>query len=136
MSEAILNLDDARTRTKLMNRINAMRGRWRFNVCRYRPRRSDRQNRFYWPCFVQPFAGWLLENGHDDATEEMAHEFFKNRYLKRPIINKETGELLGEYVESTTKLDTAEFNAYLDQCAKFLAEFCEIVVPEPSEYHE
>ena len=132
----VVDMDDPRIRAAMMNRIKDMRGRWRFDVCRYRPRRSDRQNRYYWPCFVQPFAQYLMEQGHEGVNEDIAHEFLKARYLKRPIVNKATGELMGEYVESTTELDTGEFNEYLDNCAQFLAERCEIVVPDPSDYHE
>lgn len=133
--ERIINFDDPKARAKVANGIQRMRGRWRLTFVRYRPRRSDRQNAYYWPCFVQPFADWLRDHGHH-ANEQMAHEMLKAKFLKRDVIDHETGEVIGEVVQSTTALDTSEFNIYLDQCAQFLAEFCDIVVPEPSEYRE
>lgn len=133
--ERIIDFNDPRQRVKVANGIQKMRGRWRLTLVKYRPRRSDRQNRFYWPVMVEPFTEWLRDQGHE-ADQQMAHELLKSRYLSRPVVNHDTGEQVGTYVESTTKLDTSEFNQYLDQCAAFLAEFCNIVVPEPDEYRE
>lgn len=136
MPEAIIDMSDARERSRLLNQaLNPLRGRWRFAWKRYRPRRSDRQNRYYWPCFVQPFAAWMRQQGND-VTDEQAHDILKHRFL-RVTIAHDAGEFgVHEYTRSTTELDTGEFNEYLDRCAAWLAEFCGIVVPSPDEYRE
>lgn len=133
MSEAILNFDDPKVRARVANRIREMRGRYRFNVVKYRPRRSDRQNRYYWPCFVHEF-GELLRSAGNEMTDEQAHEILKHKFLRREAIDETTGEVM-TYTESTTRLDTSEFNTYLDQCAAWLAELG-VIVPDAAEYRE
>lgn len=110
-------------------------GLWRIEICQHRQRRTDRQNRYYWPCFVAPFAKWLTENWGENYTAEQAHEILKARFLTVEKVDPNTGELF-TFIRSTTDLDTVEFNRYLDQCGEFLATYCGFVVPEPSEYHE
>jgi hypothetical protein len=51
------------------------------------------------------------------VSAEEAHEFLKAKFLVRRITNHETGEAL-ERVASTTELDTAQFNEYLDNVAR------------------
>lgn len=109
--------------------------RWRVTLVEYRPRRSDRQNRYYWPCFCEPFAAKLTEAAGERVTAEEAHEQLKKMFLLRPLIDKKTGVLLAEVTGSSAKLNTSEFNEYLDQCAGFLARIG-IVVPQPSVYRE
>lgn len=130
--KGIVNLDDAVSRAKLINSIRLLHGQHRVEIIKHYPRRTDRQNRYYWPCFVTPFSDWLSDQGDDP---EAAHEILKRRFLTKHITNKDTGESV-EWVGSTTKLTTVEFNEYLDKCAQFLAEFCGIEVPEPNIYHE
>jgi hypothetical protein len=110
------------------------KGAIRIEIMEHRPRRTDRQNRYYWPCFVQPFAEFLNEQG-EQIDDEAAHELIKAKFLRKSIINKKTGEIM-EYVGSTTKLNTREFNEFLDQVAYWLADMFGIIVPEPNVYHE
>ena len=128
----IANLDDAKLRSKIVNSINSKRGMWRIAVTRYRPRRSDRQNRYYWPCFVQPLGEFLRDQG-EPYTDNQAHAILKQMFLRQTV------EINGERVDitrSTADLDTAEFNAYLDQCAAWLADSLGIIVPDPQDYYE
>jgi hypothetical protein len=115
--------------------LKGCRGKWRITAVRWRQRRTDRQNRYYWPAFVTPFLAYLNEENGESHTKLSAHEILKGRFLRSTFIHKETGEAF-DFTRSTTDLSTGEFNNYLDQCAAFLAEYCGIIVPEPSEYHE
>ena len=115
--------------------MQGMRGVRRISIMQFRPRRSDRQNRYYWPCFVNELGKYLREQGQP-ITDEEAHELLKVKFLRRPVYSPSTGELLGYAIRSTTDLTTAEFNSYLDHCAAWLLDMFGIVVPDPSEYHE
>jgi hypothetical protein len=132
MPELIADLNDARKRTAIARRINDLRGVYRIEVTRYRPRRSDRQNRYMWPCMVQPFAQFLRDQG-EEYTDQQAHELLKAKFLRKTVEIK--GERL-DVVGSTTELDTSQFNEYLDKVAAWLADMFDIIVPEPSEYRE
>lgn len=135
MQERVVDFDNPRERAKVASGVQQLRGRWRLTFVRYRPRRSDRQNRYYHPAFVDPYKAMLCDVSGELITHDMAHEDLKRRFLMKPVIDKETGVLMGEVVGSTTKLSTVEFNEYLDRCAEFLATLG-IIVPDPSEYRE
>lgn len=134
MTEQIFNLDDPREKRMLLETIRVLAGTFRFSWCRHRKRRSDRQNRYYWPCFVQPFADYMREQD-GNYTAEMAHETFKLMFLATTIIDKKTGHRL-THVRSTTELNTLEFNEYLDNVAKLLADDFGFVVADPDLYRE
>ena len=133
--ERVIDFDKPTERARVAAGVQKLRGRWRLMFVRFRPRRSDRQNRYYWPCFVDPYARLLTEYAGETILPDEAHDDLKRRFLLRRVANRETGEVIIETARSTTKLTTVEFNHYLDQCAAFLASIG-IVVPEPSEYHE
>lgn len=131
----VVDFANPREKSAFIDGARKMDGRWRVEFVRYRPRRSDRQNRYYWPCFVEPFADWLTIEWAAPTSPEQAHEILKARFLKQAITNPDTGEMF-ELVRSTTELDTGEFNLYLDNVANFLAETCGFQVPEPDTYRE
>lgn len=134
MTEMTVDMSNAKQAAMFLNGLRRLRGVYRFEFVKFRPRRSDRQNRYYWPCFVKPFADFLRDQG-ETTTDDEAHELLKYKFLRRSKVNPTTGEVI-EYVASTTSLDTAEFNEYLDQCAAWLADMFGIIVPEPEAYHE
>lgn len=133
-TEHVVNLSDPKDKRLILESIRALQGPHRISWCKHRPRRSDRQNRYYWPCFVQPFADYLRQS-KPLFTDEMAHAVLKEMFLKVTVMDENTGREL-EYTRSTTELNTEEFNHYLDEVAKFLAEDCGFVVPEPDQYRE
>ncbi len=135
MTEMIVNLDEPREKQMLLQTIRAMNGRKRFSWCEHRARRSDRQNRYLWPCFVQPFGDYLRGHGNEHFTDEMAHAVLKEMFLKTTVIDAETGQEF-TYTRSSTELNTVEFNEYLDKIAAFLVTECGFVVPEPNLYRE
>ena len=134
MSEAILNMSDTAKKYAMLNRLRRLEGPYRITVVQYRPRRSDRQNRYYWPCFVGPFADFLRDQGQQ-VSDDHAHDLIKRKFLHREA-TRDTGEVIGAYTESTTQLDTAEFNEFLDRVAYWLHDMFGIVVPDPDDYHE
>lgn len=113
--------------------LRSLDGKWRFTFCRFRKRRTNRQNRYYWPCFVMPLAAFLREQ--EEFTDIDAHELLKHKFLRATKINPKTGEPY-DYTRRSRDLSTAEFNDYLDRCAAWLADTFDIVVPSPDEYHE
>lgn len=135
MTELIVNLSDAKEKRNLLETVRTLEGPHRVNICKHRPRRSDRQNRYYWPCFVQPFAEFLRAQG-EFVTDDEAHILMKSKFLRRDVINPVTGEIVGETLKSSADLDRDEFNAYLEACAMWLATMFDIKVPTPDIYRE
>lgn len=127
-TEIIIDFDNPRERQLLLEQIRSLHGMHRICVLQYRPRRSDRQNRFYWPCFVQPLHDYLRAQGWE-GTEDDAHELMKAKFLRASYVDTNTGESF-EYVRSSASLTVEEFTDYLERCAAWLAEMFGIVVPE------
>ena len=135
MAERVVDMSIPKDAAAFINALRKLRGRYRFDIRKHRARRSDRQNRYYWPCFVHVLGGYLRDQG-ETTTDNEAHEILKHKFLQMSVMaDHATGEMV-EYTRSTTELDTSEFNEYLDRCAHWLSDFFGIIVPEPSEYRE
>jgi len=87
-------------------------------VKKYVPKRSDRQNAFYWGVVIKEICA---ETGQPQAQ---AHAGLKQMFLKVHHEKLPT-------VRSTTDLTTAEFKIYIDQCVLWAAEWLHIAIPEP-----
>lgn len=133
--EAIIDLTPQSNRDQLIARIDMLRGLHRVCIVKHRPRRSDRQLRYYFPCFCEPFANWITEEWGEPCSKLDAHEWFKLTFNAVERRDPVTGKVI-RIPQSTAKLTTVQFNQYLDNIANFLASYCGIVVPEPSVYHE
>jgi len=133
MQEVLINFDDPAEKRVLWDFLKTCKGRWRITACRYRRRRSDVQNRYYWGVVVRLFGDFLRDQG-EQYTDEDAHEVLKAAFLRKSIVNQETGEIICETVGSTAKLTTGEFIEYLDKCVAWLADMFHIVVPDPNQY--
>lgn len=131
----VLNMDSLHNKRRLMDKIGRMSGLWEFEMRPRKKKRSLNANAYYWAAFIPGWLEWLRENtGEAWITAEQAHEILKKHVLgPKEIVSKTTGEAM-EVAPDTHDMDTAEFAQYLDRAAKFLAEFCGIVVT-PSEMY-
>ena len=139
----IIDLADPRNARVALDALRSFlfglhKGVVRIEVMEQRRRRSDRQNRFYWPCIVQPLADFLRAQAdapvNESEADDMAHNMLKAQFLAHTVY---VGTRKVRYVGSTTALSTAEFNDYLDRCIGWLLEIGVLrEAPEPSVYHE
>lgn len=135
MNNIVLDLSNPQVKAQLGAYVRQLQGSYRVTIVRERKRRSDLQNRYYWGVVVNLFAEWLRENGHEvDEENEKAHRMLAGRFLKFDELDLKTGEVIGDYIKSTSDLSTTEFIAYIEQCAQWMAEFCEVVVPAPDPF--
>jgi hypothetical protein len=94
--------------------------------------RSTQQNRYYFGSVIPAVKEGLKEIGYREiTTTEQTHELMKFMFLKKQIVNENTGEVL-ETIGSTTKLSTTEFNEYIDRISQFAAEFLGVEIMPPS----
>ena len=132
MLDIVIDFNNENERAILYSKMRGLRGKNRITIAKYRRKRSDRQNAFYWPCFVAPFGEFLREQG-ENVTDDDAHEMLKMKFLRVAVQDAKAGQL--ERTRSTTTLDTQEFNDYLDRASHWLNEMFGIVTPEPDVYH-
>ena len=91
-----------------------------------RKKRSFCQNRLLWLWY-----GCISEDTGYSPNE--LHEYFKKEYLP-----PEFRTLFGKTVEierSTTKLDTAQFTAYLDRIKSFASTELDVELPNPDDLY-
>lgn len=93
-------------------------------ITEYRRNRTDRQNRYYWGVIVKMLSEYF---GYDKDEETELHEGLKQKFL---LVK---GKHL-EYVRSTRKLTTVEFNNYIDQIIRWAAKSYSVVLPDPDSW--
>lgn len=120
----ILRFDSPQLYNKAVAAVNG--GRFELVLRKEKAKRSDQANRYYWAVVVEiitaEFYGMATA-----ADKERVHEGLRRMFLLR---HDDKTNL--DYVESTTRLSTAEFQEYLTQCRHWAAEQG-INVPEPNE---
>lgn len=133
---AILDLSDPKQRKMLINHINSLDGKHWVEITRCRRQRSLNQNAYLWGVVYPAVAAGLEEAWGESLAVEEVHDWLKNRFNSRLIVNRNTGEVLGRRPASTADLDTGEFGEYLDKVIRFAAEQLGVVVPSPDDLRE
>ena len=102
-------------------------------ITKYRKPRSLSQNAYLHGVLIPCFREALNGVGYDEVKDDVqAKEILKQMFLKRSVINKETGEVL-EYVQNTSDLTTEEMGKFYEEVWKFCAENLNYVIPSPGQ---
>ena len=107
-------------------------GDYIFTVTPNRKTRSNQQNAYLWGVVYPAVLLGLKDAGWEITHEEQVHEYCKQAFAAREVINKDTGEVLS-LPSSTARMQTAEFNAYVDKIKAFALEYLNVTIPEPNE---
>lgn len=97
-----------------------------------RKTRSNQQNAYLWGIVYPSVLFGLQDAGWEITDEEQVHEYCKQAFAAREVINKDTGEVVS-LPSSTARMQTAEFNVYVDKIKAFALEYLNITIPEPNE---
>ena len=107
-------------------------GDYIFTVTPNRKTRSNQQNAYLWGVVYPAVLFGLQDAGWEITHEEQVHEYCKQAFAAREVINKDTGEVLS-LPSSTARMQTAEFNVYVDKIKAFAFEYLNVTIPEPNE---
>ena len=130
-----LNLDDLTAKRLLMSRISIMHGLWDVTLKQRKKLRTLDQSAYYFAAVVSPFCDWLREEwGEPGITKDQAHEMLKQAMLA--VQEKEIDGKVFKLPSTTTTLTTAEFSEYVENCARWLATFANIVVIPSELFYE
>lgn len=101
--------------------IRTLRGK-RVNVTirKWKCTRSNNQNNYYFGVVCKVLGDYF------GYTEEEMHDALKYKFLRKGACDIET-------VQSTTKLNTAEFEEYLENVRRWAAIEYNVIVPLPNE---
>src|ERR1035437_4432817 len=134
MTEHIVNLSDVNQKNLILTHIRSLEGPHRISIVKERKRRSDGQNGYFHGVVIPIFAEWCREQGNDWSDED-AKEYLKRRFLTKTWTNEKTGEIF-ETTGETSKLNTVEFNYFIEQCCALIAELCGIAVPPLDPFYK
>lgn len=107
-------------------------GNYVITITPNRKTRSNQQNAYLWGIVYPAVLFGLQDAGWEITNEEQVHEYCKQAFAAREVINKDTGEVL-RLPNSTARMQTAEFNVYVDKIKAFALEYLNITIPEPNE---
>ena len=95
--------------------------------------RSNPQNSYLWGVvYVYALKG-MQDLGNEGLSIELIHAFFKDKFIERwrDIVIPTTGEVFK--VKTTTDLTTTEMIDYIEEIARWCAEYLSITIPEPNQ---
>ena len=95
--------------------------------------RTNRQNSYLHALFTI-FSKELAElTGESSYTKDLVKAMAKAKFLLIPITDKKTGEIIGEAVQETHKLNKEEFTVFTKQVIGWAADQFQIHLPLPGE---
>lgn len=134
---AIVNMSDPAIKREIMVQVGRLTGLYEFYLKPRKRTRSLDQNSYYFAAVVTPFRDWLRENyGDSQISTDEAHDMLKVKILGL------TEKLIPNSQEAITMfprskyMTVEEFSEYIEKCAAWLAEFCQIVVVPSDLFHE
>lgn len=128
-----VNMSDATSKNALRAALSPLQGIYDVSIRPVRVTRSTAANRYCWGVIVKLYAQYLTAVDGETVDKEEAFLDLKRRFLKRVIVNKETGEVTAVTVKRSSLLSPEEFGDFIEHSIQHLAE-CGIDVPEPSMY--
>lgn len=104
---------------------------WQLTIEKKKKSRSLNQNAYYWGVVIPMVRAALHDLGMKLSRQEV-HELLKLKFLKKEIINENTGEVF-EYIGGSSELTTTEFMDFTAELQQWSAEYLNIVIPSPNE---
>ena len=130
----LIDSSDARQRMAAAMEIMASKeGVYAFEWSRCREQRTTRQNAYWWGVVVPAIAAGISEAWGERWSAERTHEFLKRKFLTEPVVNRTTGEVVGETTGSSAALDTKQFGELIDKVSVFASEFLNVEVPPAAQ---
>lgn len=125
MIDLLINFDREEDKKKLFSVLKNLKGSFAVALKKNRAQRTLQQSRYYWGVVLSYLAE---ETGY---TKDEAHQLMQRMFLKYV---KDVSDGRSEtFVRSTTSLNTAEMNDYIEQIRIFAVSELGVYIPEPNE---
>ena len=112
--------------------LNALKGRYRLTVEKYRRSKSQPQLGYYYSVVLPHFHRAAIDQGWEFADVKELDNYLKSMFASRDVINKHTGEILT--IPGLKRDMTAmEMSAFTDAIKDYAIEFLGYRIPEPFE---
>ncbi len=93
--------------------------------------RTDQQRKYFHAVVLPAVAQGLGRDIGRRVDVDVAKEIIRGQLLMRPLVNQDTGEVIGEEAVSTESLSKMEYSALIDDSIKLCATWFGIQVPPP-----
>lgn len=123
------------TTNNILKVLSGLEGkRVRVTLEKVSAKRSLQQNAYLHLLFTI-FTESLNELGNEFTVDEVK-ELCKAKFALIDVINKETGECLGQRIKGTSEMTKTELNLFIESIIRWAADYFAIVLPYPSEQLE
>lgn len=112
--------------------LNALKGRHRLTVQKYRRNKSTQQLRWLYGQVYPLVLKGLNDAGWEFTTIEEVDEYCKSMFASREVLNRHTGEIMA--VPGLKRdMTTTEMMTYVDAIRDWASEYLNINIPEPEQ---
>jgi hypothetical protein len=123
------------TTNNILKVLSGLEGkRVRVTLEKVSAKRSLQQNAYLHLLFTI-FTESLNDLGNEFTVDEVK-ELCKTKYALIDVMNKETGECLGQRIKGTSEMTKTELNVFIENIIRWAADYFSIVLPYPSEQLE
>lgn len=107
------------------------------------PKRSSRQNAYYWGVVIEQYLHAMLDTGdntiedvaralHTETLADALHEMLKYQFAGREVLNYDTGEIM-RLPGATSKMNTVEIGVYWDKIRADAHDKYGVEIPPPPD---
>jgi hypothetical protein len=112
--------------------LNALKGRYRLTIERYRRSKSNPQLRWLYGQVYPLVLKGLNDAGWEFTTIAEVDEYCKSMFASREVLNRHTGEIM--FVPGLKRdMTTTEMMTYVDAIRDWASEYLNINIPEPEQ---
>ncbi len=112
--------------------LNALKGRYRLTIERYRRSKSNPQLRWLYGQVYPIVLKGLTDAGWEFTTIAEVDEYCKSMFASREVLNRHTGEIM--FVPGLKRdMTTTEMMTYVDAIRDWASEYLNINIPEPEQ---
>jgi hypothetical protein len=112
--------------------LNALKGRYRLTIERYRRSKSNPQLRWLYGQVYPIVLKGLNDAGWEFTTIAEVDEYCKSMFASREVLNRHTGEIMA--VPGLKRdMTTTEMMTYVDAIRDWASEYLNINIPEPEQ---
>lgn len=97
--------------------------------------KSTKQLGYYYAAVIPIIQKAVYEVYQETVTAEEVHDLMKKKFNALEIVNAQTGEI-EVFGRSTKKLQTWQFEEFLEKVRRWAKEFLEVDIPLPNEQSE
>jgi hypothetical protein len=110
-------------------------GRWVVTIAKYKKKRSNNQNRFYFGNFIASQIECFQERWGETYRQEQVHDWNKANFWADSHINEDTGEVIMKPASSTDN-NTIEWEEKLEKIRQWFRQNMDWELPFPLQQTE